>query len=66
MWHVSVLDIERTLTMATQKVCRDHSVSWLGLGLGLGLANPNPNPNPNQVCRDHSVSEAVRKRRMEP
>ena len=36
MWHVSVLDIERTLTMATQK-----------------------------VCRDHSVSEAVRKRRME-
>ena len=27
MWHVSVLDIERTLTMATQKVCRDHSVT---------------------------------------
>ena len=36
MWHVSVLDIERTLTTVTQK-----------------------------VCRDHSVSEAVRKRRME-
>ena len=29
MWHVSVLDIERTLTMATQKVCRDHSVTDL-------------------------------------
>jgi len=26
MWHVSVLDIERTLTNVTHKLCRDHSV----------------------------------------
>jgi hypothetical protein len=27
MWHVSVLDIERTVTTVTHKLCRDHSVS---------------------------------------
>jgi hypothetical protein len=27
MWHVSVLDIERTVTAVTHKLCRDHSVS---------------------------------------
>ena len=27
MWHVSVVDIERTLTSVTHKLCRDHSVS---------------------------------------
>ena len=27
MWHVSVVDIERTLTASIYKVCRDHSVS---------------------------------------
>jgi len=26
MWHVSVLDIERTITAVTHKLCRDHSV----------------------------------------
>jgi len=26
MWHVSVLDIERTVTSVTHKLCRDHSV----------------------------------------
>ena len=27
MWHVSVVDIERTLTASIYKVCRDHSVT---------------------------------------
>ena len=26
MWHVSVIDIERTITTVTHKLCRDHSV----------------------------------------
>ena len=27
MWHVSVLDIERTVNSVTHKLCRDHSVT---------------------------------------
>ena len=27
MWHLSVVDIERTLTQSISKVCRDHSVT---------------------------------------
>lgn len=26
MWHISVVDIERTITAVTHKVCKDHSV----------------------------------------
>ena len=73
IWHVSVVDIERTLTAVTHKVSeprradrspRMHALTTACRPLPAhACAHHGVRPPPAQLCRDHSVDESTRLQR---
>ena len=60
IWHVSVVDIERTLTAVTHKVSEPRRADRSPRMHALTTAC---RPPPAQLCRDHSVDESTRLQR---